>query len=104
MDRIYCESFLEKSYPQQMALIEHVRTLRSSAINAAKIGASKLTKSAKRNIAKGKSKSKRKPKNPTKAATAALNKLSPAQIELIKAQFQTKRIKHGTISDRRKIY
>ena len=84
MDRINCEDFLQKSYPKQLTLIEHVRTLRSSAINAAKIG--KLTKSAKRNISKGKR--KRKSKDTTKAALTALNKLTPSQIALIKAQFQ----------------
>lgn len=87
MDRIYCEDFLQKSYPDQLALIETVRTIRSSAIHAAMVAGNKLTKSAKRNIAKGKH--KRKPKDPTKAATAALKKLSPEQIKLIKQQFSS---------------
>lgn len=88
MDRIYCEDFLQKSYPDQLALIEKVRMIRSSALNAAKISSVKLTKSAKRNLAKRQGERKRKPKDPTKVATAALKKLSPEQIELIKQQFQ----------------
>jgi hypothetical protein len=84
MDRIYIEDFLQKPYPEQFSAIERVRTLRSSALNDAMI--SSKTKSAKKNIAKGKS--TRKPKDPTKAATAALSKLSPEQIALIKKQFQ----------------
>lgn len=86
MDRIYCEDFLQKSYPKQLELIENVRTIRSSALNAAKVDGNKLTKSAKKNIAKGKR--KRKPKDPGKAALTALKKLSPEQIALIKKQFQ----------------
>lgn len=86
MDRIYCESFLDKSYPDQLTLIEKIRTIRSSALNAAKLSSTKLTKSAKRNLAKGKTTRKRKPKDHSKAAIAALNKLSPEQIELIKQQ------------------
>ena len=35
MDRIYCRSFLEMSYPEQARLIERVRTMRTSAMNAA---------------------------------------------------------------------
>ncbi len=84
MDRIYIEDFLQKSYPEQFSAIEKVRTLRNSALNDAMI--SSKTKSAKKNIVKGKS--TRKPKDPTKAAKAALSKLSPEQIALIKKQFQ----------------
>lgn len=87
MDRIPCESFLDKPYPDQLTLVETVRTLRSSALNEAKLGSKKLTKSAKKNIAKGKR--KRKPKDPTKAATDALKKLSPEQIAMIQKQLQT---------------
>ena len=86
MDRIYCEDFLDKSYPKQLELIENVRTIRSSALNAAKVAGNKLTKSAKKNIAKGVR--KRKPKDLTKVATAALKKLSPEQIALIQKQLQ----------------
>ena len=86
MERIHCKEFLILPYPDQLTLVETVRALRSSALNDAKISSSKLTKSAKRNLAKGKS--KRKPKDPAKAAKAALNKLTPEQIELIKKQFQ----------------
>jgi len=86
MDRIYCNDFLQKSYPEQLALIEKVRLIRSSALNAAKLSSTKLTKSAKRNLAKKANTRKRKPKDPTKAATAALKKLSPEQIALIKQQ------------------
>ena len=86
MDRIYCEDFLDKSYPKQLELIENVRTIRSSALNAAKVAGNKLTKSAKKNIAKGTR--KRKPKDLAKVATAALSKLSPEQIALIQKQLQ----------------
>ncbi len=88
MDRIYCEDFLQMPYPKRLELIEHVRTLRSSALNAARIGS--LTKSAKRNIAKGNTTRKRKPKDPSKAAMTALKKLTPDQIEMIKKQLQVK--------------
>ena len=88
MDRIYCEDFLYKSYPKQLELIENVRTIRSSALNAAKVAGNKLTKSAKKNIAKGKGGRKRKPKDLAKVATAALSKLSPEQIALIQKQLQ----------------
>ena len=86
MDRIQCVSFLEKSYSEQLELIEKIRTIRSSALNAAKVSGRKITKSGMKKIAKGKR--KRKPKDPTKAANAALAKLTPEQIELIKKQFQ----------------
>ena len=85
MDRIYIKDFLQKSYPDQLTLIETVRTIRSSALNAAKVSSKKMTKSAQRNIAKGIK--RRKPKDQTAAATTALKKLSPEQIEMIKQQF-----------------
>ncbi len=88
MDRIYIKSFNEMSYPEQLGLIEKVRTIRSSALNAAKVSGKKLTKSAMKNIAKGKTKRKRKVKDPAKAATAALAKLIPEQIALITKSFQ----------------
>lgn len=86
MDRIYCNSFLEMSYPDQLTLVEKVRTIRSSALNEAKVSSKRMTKKGiKRASAKGGR--KRKPKDHTKAANAALAKLSPEQIELIKKQF-----------------
>ena len=89
MDRIYVKSFLEMSYMEQAHLIEQVRTIRSSALNAAKVNSKKLTKSAIKNIAKGKTQGKtRKAKDPTKAATNALKKLSPDQIAFITKQLQ----------------
>ena len=42
MDRIYCRSFLEMSYPEQARLIDKVRTIRSSALNAARVSSKKL--------------------------------------------------------------
>lgn len=90
MDRIYYRSFLEMSYPEQARLIEKIRTMRTSALNAALVKAQKVTKSAMRNISKnaGTKKGKKMLADPTKAANDALSKLSPEQIELIKKQFQ----------------
>lgn len=90
MDRIYVKSFLEMSYKEQAHLIDKVRTIRSSALNAAKISSKRITKSAMKNISKNSTaKKKRKMmKDPTIAATKALEKLSPEQIALIAAQFK----------------
>jgi hypothetical protein len=87
MDRIDCTSLLDMSYPKQLEFIEKTRTIRSSALNAAKMSSKKLTKSAKKNLAKGTGR-KRKPKDLTKAANDALAKLTPEQIALITKQFQ----------------
>lgn len=90
MDRIYTKSFLEMSYKEQAHLIDKVRTIRSSALNAAKVSSKRITKSAMKNISKNNTaKKKRKMmKDPTIAAKKALEKLSPEQIELIKKQFK----------------
>ena len=90
MDRIYTRSFLEMSYPEQSRIIEKVRTMRTSALNAALVKAQTITKSAMKNISKnsGTKRGKKMLADPTKAATAALEKLSTEQIELIKKQFQ----------------
>ena len=90
MDRIYCKSFLEMSYPEKARLIDKVRTIRSSALNAAKVSSKRITKSAMRNIAKNKKTGgKRKMlSDPTKKAKEALAKLSPDQIALIAKQFK----------------
>lgn len=85
MDRIYIKSFLKMSYPEQLGLIEKVRTIRSSAINEAKVSSKRISKTGMKKASAGKS--KRKPKDPAKAANAALAKLSPEQIELIRKQF-----------------
>ena len=85
MDRIYIKSFLEMSYPEQLGLIEKVRTIRSSAINEAKVSSKRISKTGMKKASAGKG--KRKPKDPAKAANAALAKLSPEQIELIRKQF-----------------
>lgn len=85
MDRIYCNSFLEMSYPEQLGLIEKVRTIRSSALNEAKISSKRISKKGMKKAAR--KTAGRKPKDPTKAANAALAKLSPEQIELIRKQF-----------------
>ena len=87
MDRIYCKSFLEMSYLEKTHLIEKIRTIRSSALNSAKVSSKRITKSAMKNIAKNKGKRKML-KDPTKAANAALAKLSPEQIALIAKQFK----------------
>ena len=87
MDRIYVKSFLEMHYTEQLGLIEKVRTIRSSAMNAARVKTNTVSKTAMKRIAKGKT--TRAKKDPGKAATAALAKLSPEQIEMIKAQFQS---------------
>ena len=85
MDRINCEFFLEKSYPDQLALVEKVRAIRSSALNAAKVTTGKATKGEIKKAASGRK--KRVPKDQTKEAAAALAKLSPEQIAIIKATF-----------------
>ena len=86
MDRIYCRAFLEMSYPEQLGLVDRVRTIRSSAINEAKVSSKRISKKGIKK-ASAKSSTKRKPKDPAKAANAALAKLSSEQIALIKAQF-----------------
>lgn len=90
MDRIYIKSFLEMSYIEQAALIDKVRTTRTSALNAAKVSSKRITKSAMKNISKnsGTKRGKKMMKDPTKAAKAALEKLSPEQIALLKEQFK----------------
>ena len=90
MDRIYYRSFLEMSYPEQASLIDKVRAMRTSALNSALIKTSKITKSAIKNISKnsGTKKGKKMLADPTKAASDALAKLTPEQIELIKMQFK----------------
>ena len=75
-------------YPKQLELIEKVRTIRSSALNAAKVGAKRMTKAGMKRASNGKTR-KRKVKDPTKAANAALAKLSPEQIEMIKEIMDT---------------
>ena len=89
MDRIYCKAFLEMSYPEQAHLIDKVRTIRTSALNAAKVSSNRITKSAMHNISKH-SGNKRMMKDPTKKAKAALAKLSPEQISFIAEQFKNK--------------
>jgi ribosome recycling factor len=88
MDRIYCKSFNEMHYTEQLGLIEKVRTIRSSALNAAKVSSKRITKSAMKNIAKNKGGKRKMMKDPTKAATKALEKLTPEQIALITKAFQ----------------
>ena len=90
MDRIYYRSFLEMSYPEQASLIDKVRAMRTSALNAALIKTQKITKSAIKNISKnsGTKRGKKMLADPTKAANDLLGKLTPEQIELIKKQFQ----------------
>jgi hypothetical protein len=73
------------NYLEQSRLIDKVRTIRSSALNAAKVSAQKITKSAMKNISKhsGTKRGKKMMKDPTKAAKKALAKLTPDQIAAI---------------------
>ena len=87
MDRIYCKSFLEMSYPEQLGLVDKIRTIRSSAINEAKVSSKRISKTGMKK-ASAKSGKNRAVKDPTKSASALLSKLSPEQIELIKKQFE----------------
>lgn len=87
MDRIYCKSFLEMSYPEQAKLIDKVRSIRIVALNEAKTSSKRVTKSAMKNIAKNKGK-KRMMKNPAKEAEKALSKLTPEQIASIAKNFR----------------
>ena len=90
MDRIYIKSFLEMSYTEQASLIDKVRTIRTSALNSAKVSSNRITKSAMKNISKNKGtkRGKKMMADPTKAAKEALAKLSPDQLALIKEQFK----------------
>jgi len=85
MDRIYCKSFLEMHYTEQLGLIERIRTIRSSAFNEALVNAKNISKTAMKKVASNTGKV-RQPKDITKVANAALAKLTPEQIELIKKQ------------------
>jgi len=87
MDRIYVRSFLEMSYPEQLGLIERIRTIRSSALNEALVSSKSISKTEIKKVS-AKSGKTRAPKDITKTANAALAKLTPEQIELIKKQFQ----------------
>jgi len=86
MDRIYCKSFLEMSYPEQLGLIERVRAIRSSALNEALVSSRSISKTEIKKISQKTSGKKRESPDITKKATAALAKLTPEQIELIKKQ------------------
>ena len=90
MDRIYIKSFLEMSYLEQASLIDKVRTIRSSALNAAKVSSQKITKSAMKNISKNSQNkgNKKMMKDPTIAAKKALEKLSPELLALLKKEFK----------------
>lgn len=89
MDRIYCKSFLEMHYSEQAGLIDKVRTIRLTALAAAKNSAKRVTKSAMKNIAGAKGKRRKKTiKDPTLAAKKALAKLSPEQIAMIAKQLK----------------
>jgi len=86
MDRIYVRSFLEMSYPEQLGLVERIRTIRSSALNEALVSSKSISTAGMKKVS-AKSGKPRAPKDITKTANAALAKLTPAQIELIKKQF-----------------
>ena len=87
MDRIYVRSFLEMSYPEQLGLVERIRTIRSSALNEARVSSKSISKEGIKRVS-AKSGKTRAPKDITKTANAALAKLTPEQIELIKQQFK----------------
>jgi len=87
MNRIYCQSFLEMSYPEQAKLIDKIRSIRLVSLNEVKTASTRVTKSAMKNIAKNKGKRKMM-KDPAKKAKDALAKLSPEQIALIAKQFK----------------
>jgi len=86
MDRIYVRSFLEMSYPEQLGLVERIRTIRSSALNEALVSSKSISNAGIKKVS-AKSRKTRTPKDITKTANAALAKLTPEQIELIKKQF-----------------
>jgi len=73
-------------YTEQLGLVEKVRTIRSSAMNEALVSSKTISKAGIKR-ASAKSGKTRAPKDITKTANAALAKLSPEQIELIKKQF-----------------
>lgn len=85
MDRIYCTDFLQLPHKDQLLMVEKIRATRTSALTAAQMKSTRITKSAVKNIAKraGTKKGKRMMKDPSKAAVTALNKLSPEQIAAI---------------------
>jgi len=87
MDRIYCRSFLEMSYPEQLGLVEKIRAIRSSALNEALVNSKSISSAGIKKAAQKTSSKARAPKDITKSANAALAKLTPEQIELIKKQF-----------------
>lgn len=89
MDRIHIRSFNEMSYPEQLELIEKTRTIRSSALNAAKVSSKKITKAGMKKIGGKKTGRKRKAKDPALAAKKAMEKLTPEQIALITQRFTT---------------
>jgi len=86
MDRIYVRSFLEMSYPEQLGLVERIRTIRSSALNEVMVSSKSISNAGMKKVS-AKSGKTRVPKDITKTANAALAKLTPEQIELIKKQF-----------------
>jgi hypothetical protein len=88
MDRIYVKSFLKMSYSEQLGLVEKIRTIRSSALNEAKVNSNSMSKTKMKQIAK--KTTAKQPKDITKKANAALAMLTPEQIELIKKQFANK--------------
>ena len=81
MDRIYLKDFLSMSDQEKIDLISKVRTIRSSALNSAKVNSKRITKSAMRNIAKAKGTSKEKKmlKDPIETTKNLFAKLTPEQ-------------------------
>ena len=89
MDRIYCDEFINMPADAQITMIDKIRAARTSALAAAQMKSKRVTKSAMKNIAKraGTKKGKKMLKDPTKAAMAAMKKLSPEQIAALASYF-----------------
>jgi len=81
MDRIYLNDFLSMNEQEKFDLVSKIRTIRSSALNSAKVNSKRVTKSAMRNIAKAKGtpKEKKMLKDPLETTKNLFSKLTPEQ-------------------------
>ena len=89
MSRIYCTSFLDLTLKDKISLVELIRNKRLSSLSAAKVGSTKITKSAIKNISKRNMGGKKNKMlaNPIEAVNKALGKLTEEQISLIISMF-----------------
>ena len=89
MSRIYCTSFLDLTLKDKISLVELTRNKRLSSLNAAKVGSTKITKSAIKNIAKRNLKGKKNKMlaDPVKNVNKALGKLTEEQMAWIISMF-----------------